>query len=556
MPVLRFKPGRVEEVIGVQLDQALKLMERLKIEVEIDEEGYVVAELEVDRPDMYSLEGIGRQVKGLLGVERGLPRYNIVETDYRIVADDVPTRPYVLGAIVWDVDVDEDFLEELIQFQEKLHVSHGDKRRRVAIGLHDLDKLPGKTIHYKFEHVDMVRFTPLHGDREMSLREVFNETPQGREYSGIALQGDRHPVLYANGEVISVPPVINAELTKVEPGTRHLFIDVTGPELGIVEDILAILATNLAERSRTKRIGLVRVEAPWGNRVVPGLEPHRWRLRLATVERVIGLKLSANEVAQKLEAMRFGVVEVGGDYVDVLVPRFRIDIMHEVDLAEEVALAIGFDALKPEKPKLMLRGGLLPVRAWEREARKLLAGHGYVEVKTYTLVSCREQEAVGGIPAEKLVKIANPVSVEADCVRATMLPNLLRIAASNQHRIPLRIFELGEVVEVTGEGDRGVRYGRKLAILYMADKAGYEDIQAVVYSIVRLTNDEISVIKEYTHPLLIQGRTALAKTKRGLRIIIGEVRPEILERYGIAYPIAVAEIDYTALAGGAAVPRP
>ena len=556
MPVLRFKPGRVEEVIGVPLDKALKLMERLKIEVEIDEEGYVVAELEVDRPDMYSLEGIGRQAKGLLGVEIGLPRYNLVETDYKIVAEEVPTRPYVLGAVVWDVDVDEDFLEELIQFQEKLHISHGDKRRRVAIGLHDLEKLPSKTIRYKFERVDAVRFVPLHGDREMSLREVLRELPQGREYGGISLQNDRHPVLYAGDEVISVPPVINAELTRVEPGTRHIFIDITGPELGVVEDILAILAANLAERSRTKRIGLVRIEAPWGSRTAPSLTPRQWRLRLATVERVIGVKLSANDVAKKLEAMRFGVDEIGEDYVDVLAPRFRVDIIHEVDLAEEVAIAIGFDALEPERPKLMLRGGLLPVRAWEREARKLLAGHGYVEVKTYTLVSCREQEAVGGIPAEKLVKIANPVSVEADCVRATILPNLLRVAASNQHRVPLRIFELGEVVEVTGEGDRGVRYGRKLAILYMADKAGYEDIQAVVYSIVKLTGDEISVIKEYTHPLMIQGRTAIAETKRGLRIIMGEVRPEILERYGITYPIAAAEIDYTAVVGGAAVPRP
>ena len=116
MPVLRFKPGRVEEVLGLGLDKALQVMEKLKIEVELDDEGNVVAELEVDRPDMYSLEGIARQAKGLLGVELGMPRYEIVESGYRIVAEDVPTRPYVAGAVVWDVDVDEDFLEELIQF--------------------------------------------------------------------------------------------------------------------------------------------------------------------------------------------------------------------------------------------------------------------------------------------------------------------------------------------------------------------------------------------------------------------------------------------------------
>ncbi|BES82054.1 phenylalanine--tRNA ligase subunit beta [Pyrodictium abyssi] len=548
MPVLRFKPGRVEEALGLSLDKALQVMERLKIEVELDDEGNVIAELEVDRPDMYSLEGIARQAKGLLGLELGMPNYEIVESGYRIVAEDVPTRPYVAGAVVWDVDVDEDFLEELIQFQEKLHTSHGGQRRRVAIGLHDLDKLPSRNVFYRFMDVDKVVFKPLHHEREMTLREVLEETSQGKSYGSISLQDGKHPVLFSGEEVISVPPVINADLTRIEPGTRHIFIDVTGPELKPVLDILSILAANLAERSKSKKIGIVDVEAPWGKLREPSLEPATMTLYPEYASRVIGTSITADDTVEALKRMRFGARKASASRVEVEVPRYRVDILHPVDLVEEIALAIGLDRLAPEKPRLMLRGSLLPVRAWEREARLILVGHGFVEVYSYSLTSCKDQIELAGIDEKRLVVIENPVGVESECYRASLLPQLLRIAAANQHAVPLRVFEIGDVIVASEEDkERGIAYQRRVALLYMGEKAGYEDIQSVVYSVLRLLGDEIAEVKPTSHRLFIEGRTAELRTRRGVVAVLGEVKPEILEKLGITYPIAAAELDYTAL---------
>ncbi|NOZ88910.1 MAG: phenylalanine--tRNA ligase subunit beta, partial [Crenarchaeota archaeon] len=258
MPVLRFKPGRVEEALGLPLAEALKLVERLKVEAEVVEDGYVELEVEVDRPDMYSLEGIARQAAGLLGREKGLVRYETIDSGYTIYASKVEPRPYIAGAVVWNVNVDEDFLEELIQFQEKLHGSLGSARQRMAIGLHDLDKLPSRELRYTMERIDDVKFVPLGGSEEMTLRRVLEETSQGRSYGSIALRDDTHPVLRSGDRVISVPPVINAEDTRIEPGTRHIFIDVTGTDLNVVLDTLSIIASSLAERGG-RRIGLVRV---------------------------------------------------------------------------------------------------------------------------------------------------------------------------------------------------------------------------------------------------------------------------------------------------------
>ncbi len=551
MPVLRFKPGRVEEALRLPLREALAIAERLKIEVGQASEGYVEFEIEVDRPDMYSLEGIARQVDGLLERRVGLAEYTIVDSGFKLRVEHVSSRPYIAAAVIWDVNVDEDYLEELIQFQEKLHLSHCRNRERAAIGLHDLDKVPSRQLIYREAGLDEIRFKPLGGEREMSIREVLSETEQGRKYGSISLNEGRHPVLLSGDDVISLPPVINSELTRIEPGTKHILVDVTGTDKRLVLDILSIIAANLAERSSSRCIGVVEVEAPWGRFREPTLKPWKMSIEPSYVSGLLGAELAAEEVAAHLRRMRFGA-QPREAIVDVLVPRYRVDILHPADLAEEVALSIGIGNLEPKKPSLMLRGRLLGRRPWERQARIILVGLGFVEVIGYSLVECQEHSRLSGVPLNQLVKIQNPVGPESACLRASLLPQLLRLAARNQHRIPVRAFELGEALRATGEGETGVRQENKLAIIMVNNKVGYEDIQAVVYTLIRLLGDEVVRIESMTHPSMIEGRTAALETRMGIRALLGEVKPEVLEKLGIEYPVAAAELDYT----GLRVPRP
>ena len=548
MPVLRFKPGRVEEALQLPLREALRVAERLKIEAEVLPEGIVEMEIEVDRPDMYSLEGIARQVDGILERSLGLPLYRTEPTDYTVNVENVVSRPYIAAAIVWDVDVDEDYLEELIQFQEKLHVSLGGRRELVAIGLHDLEKLPSKQLSYRLEPIERVIFEPLGGGGERTLEEVLRETEQGKKYGKISLRGRLHPVLYSGNYVISVPPVINAELTRIEPGTRHVFIDVTGTNKRLVMDTVAILAANLAERSKGKRIGLVRIARDSGEEMhTPDMNPRRVSVDARYVERNIGMGIEPELIVKHLRRMRFGARRGEGSLLHVEVPRYRIDILHPIDLVEEVVLSIGIENMEPLTPKLMLRGRLLAERVWEREARKILVGHGFIEVISYSLVDCKKEAEISGYEPGMIVKLSNPIGVESACLRASLLPGLLLLAAENQHNVPLRVFEIGEGVIVTGSGEKGVEHRKLLAIVYMAEKAGYEDIQGYVYALIRSLGDEVVKITEARHPSLIEGRAAQLETLQGLHAVMGEVRPELLEKYGIEYPVAVAEIDYTSL---------
>ncbi len=545
MPTFRYSIDRVKEVLGLSVAEAVKVLEKVKAEVEGVEEGYLVIELEVDRPDMYSLEGIKRQIDGLLGREVGIPKYTLTETGITIEASSVPPRPYVAGAVIWNVNVDEFFIEELIQFQEKLHNAIGKNRSRVAIGLHDLDKLPSREVRYTFDDIDKVRFTPLHYDKEMSLREVLENTQQGILYGNLSRVGNRHPVLYSGTEVISVPPVINSDITAIEPGTKNIFIDVTGTELKPVLDTLSVLAANLSERS-SRVIGYVTVSSPEGNLKEPSMETRDIEIDASYISSILGRDYTLEEITRALERMRFNVKETQPSGVNVEIPRYRVDVLHQIDIVEEIVLFYGIENIGYTKPVLMLRGELTNYSYWERAARQVLTGLGFTEMLTYTLVSCTQQVQLSEVEERSLVKIKNPVSTETTCLRASLTPKLIEIAALNRQHTPLRLFELGEVVVVTGKGDRGVEGRRKLAILYMDDKAGYEDIQAVVYTLLETMGHSIEKIKPLVNTkIFIKGRVAFLQASHNVTAILGELHPEILEKVGIDYPIALAEIDYT-----------
>lgn len=544
MPVLKFKQERVIEALGLSLAKALEVLERLKAEVSVLPDGSVELEVEVDRPDLYSLEGIARAARGLLGKETGVPRYELVNTDILVKADDVPTRPYVVAAVVWNVNVDEAFLEELIQFQEKLHNSHGKNREWVAIGLHDYDKLPSREIYYRFDDIDYVRFRPLGHDKEMTLRRVLEETEQGIKYGKISLMGGKHPVLYSGSEVISVPPVINAELTRIEPGTRNIFIDVTGVHKQLVLNVLKVLVANLAERGKG-RIGLVEIHHGDYIERQPNLESKQLNVEVERISEWLGLKLDVTTIVDALKRARFDAQVFDDNRIRVSVPAYRFDVLGWVDIAEEVAIILGVNSIRPKYPEKMMRGKLLEKRYWERYARLVLAGLGFQELYSYTLVNCEKQSLITGLDKASMIVIANPVSIELDCLRSTLLVGLLEAARINTHSTPLRVFEIGDVVTRDRMSDTQTTTRSRIGILYMAYKAGYEDIQAVVYTLLRSLGDEVIEVMPYQGRPFMKGRAARIKSIQGIEGVLGELDPAILEEIGIDYPVAAAELDYT-----------
>ncbi len=537
MPVVKFKPDRLLNALGVgSVEEAGEVLFRLKCEVEENPEGLVEVEVNPDRPDMYMLEGIARAARGILRLESGWTMPRVRDSGITLRVGDAPSRPYIAAAVVYNYRLDEDTLEELIQFQEKLHDTIGRRRRKVAIGIHDLAKLPQGEVEYRSLGLD-TRMKPLGLEVDVEASWVMENTEQGVKYGGISLEGGRHPFLLAGGQVIAMPPVINSNITRLEPGTRDLFIDVTGTDAKTVAKVLDVIVSTLSYREGVE-IGLVRLEgAPW--KAAPLLSTSEYSLDPEDVNRVLGTSLSPDEVAMHLSYMRHHA-EATGDTVRVIVPPFRADILRTVDLAEDVAISIGYEDLGPRLPHFTTRGSLLGETRLSRRLRELLVGLGFTEVLQLTLTSPRLASMAGGG-----IRVSNPVQEEYSVLRPSLIPGLIAVARANLHRDkPVKVFEIGLVAR-SMEGR--VVDELMLGLMVMDYEASYEDLQAPLYSILRLLGVDFSV-EPVDHVLLMPGRAARIMAGGEVLGLLGEVRPEVLEEAGVDYPLVVAEMSVDRLA--------
>lgn len=540
MPVLRFNTEKLTRQTGLSVEELIEALFKLKCESEIVDDTLEV-EVNPDRPDLYISEGLARAVNALNGRRRGWSLPRTEATNYTLKVDPPETRPYIAAAIVYNVNVDEDYLEELIQFQEKLHDTIGRRRRKVAIGLHDLEKLPSNKLYYKMASLNE-KMTPLDESEEYTISRVLEETQQGRKYGRISLNVERgvHPALYSGDEIIALPPVINSNITRIEPGTRSLFIDVTGTHKETVEKVLDIIVTALAERPGAY-IGKVLVEDPHSHWWTPKLSGKRMELSREEVSGTLGVTLSLDSIIDALERTLHNARKESEDSVIVEVAPFRVDILRNIDLIEDIAIALGYESLGYNKPIVEGPGKLLTETRISRVVRDLAIGLGFTEVTQLTLTSPKLLDATG---FKDRVEVLNPVQYEYSVLRPSLIPSLLSVAAGNLHaKKPVKAFEIGVVVEPGLPPRDRMRMG----LMIMDDEVGYEDIQAAVYSILRILDVEFTV-EPYSHPVFIEGRSArIILPGMGAAGVLGEVSPEVLQRLEISFPVAVAELDLEVL---------
>ncbi|MCE4613906.1 MAG: phenylalanine--tRNA ligase subunit beta [Desulfurococcales archaeon] len=536
MPVIRLSLEKIMNLTGLTSRELEDTLFRLKCESEEIEPGVLEVEVNPDRPDMLITEGLVRAINGLTGKETGYSAYSTVKTNYSVELGNLRTRKHIAVGIVENVNVDEEFLQELIQFQEKLHVTFGRRRRKAAIGFHNLSKLPCNKLEYTYLDSSEVKFQPLHGDREMSGLEILEETEQGKLYGGINLEQGEHPFLLACGEVIAMPPVINAEITRVEPGTHSLLIDVTGPDKWTVMKLLDIITLNLAEREGAK-IGQVTVMSESEEIFTPLLEEELVELKPDYTHQVLDMEIPIREQAEILERMRYNV-EVSESKLIVTVPPYRVDILGEIDLVEDIAIAYGYDNIPLKTTWTIMRGGLSNRTMFIRKISEILIGAGFTEIMQLVLTG--PTTLSGKWNPSILVEIGNPVMVEYSILRPSLIPGLIRVARTNiSTSKPVKTFEIGQVAYK----EKGiVRESWRLGLLYMDDEASYEQLQAVVYKVIKLLGIKPGAA-ESKHPYFIEGRTGKILANNMGVGFLGEARPDILLEFGIEYPTVLAEID-------------
>ncbi len=495
-----------------------------------------------NRPDLLSVEGIARALKGFLRIRTGLPTYGLRDSNLFMEADSSTreVRPFVVGGIVEGVRFSDEGIAQMMQIQDNLHETLGRNRRKVAIGIHDLDRVC-PPFRYTAVVPDGIKFVPLDMDRELTPAQILCEHPKGIEYRHLLREFARYPLIVdSRNEVLSMPPIINGQLTQVTEETRRLFIDVTGTEELAVNQVLTILMTGFAERKF--RLRSVEVRYPDRRFRTPNLSPSKHRLSVGNVNKLIGLNLKPKQVSAIARCMRYGVAGSKGGSLILLAPPYRVDLMHEVDLIEDISIGYGYDKLAPTLPPIVTVGEKHPLEQISDRARHVLAGLGFMEAMTFTLTSPHMNFEFMRVKGEAAT-ISNPVSEDYTILRTWLLPCLLDVLRENRHHeLPQRVYEVGDVVLLDRRAETGARNARRVAAAVIGDQANFTYIKAVAEALMR----ELGVswrVKPIEHLSFLRGRAAELLVKGRRLGILGEVHPEVILGFELEHPVAAFELD-------------
>lgn len=552
MPTITIQYDDLCKLLGkkVSLEELEDVLPLIKCEVKSVTENQLTIEVNADRPDMFSVEGIARVLKGFFEIEIGYPTYRIKKSKVIIRVDEKvkDVRPYVVGAVIRNLKLTEEAFQQLIQIQEKLHDTLGRKRRMVAIGVHNFDVIK-PPITYTALEPEKIRFVPLDGEEPLSAKEILEQTFQGKKYGWILEDLSRYPILLdSKGMVLSMPPIINGEYTRVTTSTKNLFIDMTGLNLHLVEQTLNVLTTNLAERGGI--VESVKIIYPKGYKPqkiwAATLKPFKAELNLNYFNSVSGLNVNLKTLIKLAKKARFDAKVKGKNKVLLTIPAYRCDILHQIDLVEDIIIAYGYNKIKPELPSTLTYGKELSKTVLMRKVRELMIGFGFQEIANYVLTNIENQVFKMGLEKLDLVELLNPKTSEFSVVRRWLLPGILSFLSANVHvEYPQKVFECGDVVVLDEESETKTRNELRVAAAICDYKASYEDIQAVVYMLLKSLKIGDWQIKPKEHPSFIPGRTAFILFKGEEIAFLGEIHPKVLENFKIPNPTVAFELTLT-----------
>lgn len=503
-----------------------------------------------NRPDLWSAEGISRALKGFMGL--GKPRkYRITGCSGVMVFVDPRLeniRPYIGCSIVRSVTLSDIAIKGLMHLQDKLDGSYGRGRKKTSIGLYDFD-LINPPIHYSVSGPYETAFTPLGSNENLTLSEILEKHPKGIQYGHIVKPFEVWPILKdSKGSVLSFPPIINSnDLGRVTESTSNILVEVTGTSLKTVVDVLEIMVAALADRGGS--IESVTIKYPYQglrDKVTPRMEDETWTLEDGYINEVLGLDLDPDTIVDLLGRAGFEAYRKDG-VTWVRTPCYRKDIIHPIDIVEDVAIAYGYNLIVPEWPRHQTFGALTRETEFYDKVRELLIGLGFQEILTFTLSNQEKLFGKMRLKVQPVIEVENPKMATFTCLRNWLIPSLIEFLSHNTHvEYPQRIFEVGDCAEPDTAYENRSRERKSLAAAIAHPNACYTEIRSILDS--TLLNLKLNYqVKAWGHPSFIDGRVAEVLFENKSLGFLGEIHPEVLENWGLEVPVSALEMDLSTL---------
>ncbi len=526
---------------SISSEDLLKALELMKGEVEEISGDNIVFEASHDRPDLFSAEGFGRALRYLLEVEEppSAPPVSDDMAELRII-NSPRYRPYAYISIVKGVELDDEAIRQLFQLQEKLHATYCRDRALVSIGLYDLDKVKPPII---YTSVSDGRYVPLGYSEEMSLKEILEKTEKGVKYAHLVKEGEYPLLTDSEGQVLSFPPILNAEWNKVTPETKNVIIDVTGTEPHLMMRVLNVVTYAVLERGYGKAL-ITRAKVIGGAPdnpypTTPHLEGKMLSVHIEDIESLLGLRVSTEDIPVLLKRMGYAVTSITSDGVKVWVPPYRVDVHGVVDIIEDLTISYGYNELPTETLPPTHFSGRSSIERLTRTIRDIMVGLGFNEVVNFMLI---DPEILKLVTDEPFITVANPKMKTYSALRNCMLASILIAGKVNSEKMgEVEVFEVGDYVIPKQHDAESVR---GMAFLLMGDKYTLTDGLVTAKS-VALTLGLKYRFEPYEGKPYIRGRAAKVFLNDVEVGRVGEVHPEILVELGLTKPVVAGEFNLT-----------
>ncbi|MFH1785452.1 MAG: phenylalanine--tRNA ligase subunit beta [Candidatus Micrarchaeota archaeon] len=525
MVVVEYSYEEMKKLIDLPKDQIILSLSELGAPSEYEPETKkIITELTPNRPDWYSMEGLARALRAYHN--KKIPKYKTNNSDYVVVVDkSVNTiRPYTVCAVVKGLCFDDQKIRDMVLLQEKLLGTLGRKVKKFGLGVYPLGGIVFP-VKYTTKKPGEIKYRPLGHEKEMSADEILNEHKKGQEYGHLLKGKERYPVFIdANEKMMALIPVVNsAETGKVDETTKEIFIEVTGSDLEICKSALNILVCTFSDMGGSVYDVLMKYEKE--SFITPNLKLNKMKLDTKKVVRILGIELKQIEIEKLLKKM-------GYDYEKgvVSIPPYRADILGEIDIIEDIAIAYGYNNFIPTVPGFFTVGNRK--KRWDY-IDDIMRGMGFLELKTFTLTN-KERLGVLGLE-EDVVEIENPNNIDYCVVRPSLIGPLLEVFTINKMKpVPQKFYEIGEVHQKKTK--KRLVFGIMDKTLDFSGMRGYLQTVAVEAGLkCDLEKKENSIFESETSCVVL-----IDKKEVG---VFGKVKQELMNNFGLDFDIYICELE-------------
>ncbi len=535
MTVVRIRKSEVKKIIGHKKDSEIDhVLSMMSTAVERMDDEIIDVEVAPNRPDMLSEAGVLRALKSFSGKSKGLSNISVKSSGYTMLVDKSYNKdyPYAISCIVKNLKLNDEKIKELIDIQEKLGMSLLRKRKKGGIGLYPLDKINFPVV-FKALHPEHIKFRPLDFPNSITAKQILSQHPTGREYGHLVQEWDKYPVFVDNkGNIMSMPPIINShEMGRIDETTKNIFIEATGTDYELLKKVMNIVVFALSDMGG-KVYSIECVQGSGKKETIPSVEPQKMVISIERTNKLLGLNLKESQIKDLLGKM-------GMEYNKgrVLVPAYRNDVMHEVDLIEDVAIAYGYDNLVPNIPEISTIGEIDKNEIFKNKVAELLVGLGLLETSSLHLTTKQDQLIKTGMKNRKFIEVKNS-KTEYNILRSDLSHYMLKIISENSDvEYPQEIFQMGRIFNPGNLGEE-----EHLSIA--CTPANYTRIKQVLDYISRMLELEFSFTSsKEAEGYFIEGRVAEVLYKGKKIGQVGEVHPKVLSNFKIKMPVALLEIN-------------